>query len=429
MSFSDTLAKAVLSTSSDAVIAADKEGIIRFWNPGAERILGYARDVAVGQSLDIIIPERLRKRHWDGYHGVMKSGESRYGHGDVLAVPAIKKDGVEVSIEFTIVPLRDGAGELAGLVAILRDVTKRFEEMRALKRKLAEATKLSRCGEHDGVERTLHTAVQDRSSAEQRARTSQKLVALGEMTGGVAHDFRNLLAAIDSGLRLAEKNSEGSEKVRVYIAAARQAINRGVKLTSQLLAFAKRQELGAHAADVNKILRNLELLLKYSVGPETRIAFELASDIPKCLIDPSQFDAAVLNLVVNARDAMPRGGEVRISTERCIVETTIPGSPPPGTYIRVCVKDSGEGIPTETIRKIFDPFFTTKGERGNGLGLPRVCAFMRRIGGHVSVTSERGRGTTFDLLFPSIGPGGPVALPPLNADLGLESVLSHDRSR
>jgi PAS domain S-box-containing protein len=167
MSFSDTLAKAVLSTSSDAVIAADKEGIIRFWNPGAERILGYARDVAVGQSLDIIIPERLRKRHWDGYHGVMKSGESRYGHGDVLAVPAIKKDGVEVSIEFTIVPLRDGAGELTGLVAILRDVTKRFEEMRALKRKLAEATKLSRCGEHDGVERTLHTAVQDRSSAEQ----------------------------------------------------------------------------------------------------------------------------------------------------------------------------------------------------------------------------------------------------------------------
>jgi signal transduction histidine kinase len=126
---------------------------------------------------------------------------------------------------------------------------------------------------------------------------------------------------------------------------------------------------------------------------------------------------------------MPRGGEVRISTERCIVETTISGSPPPGTYIRVCVKDSGEGIPTETVRKIFDPFFTTKGERGNGLGLPRVYAFMRRVGGHVSVTSERGRGTTFDLLFPSIGPGGPVALPPLNADLGLEPVLSHDRSK
>jgi PAS domain S-box-containing protein len=137
MSFSDTLAKAVLSTSSDAIIAADKEGIIRFWNPGAERIFGYARDAAIGQSLDIIIPERLRKRNWDGYHHVIKNGESCYGHGDVLAVPGIKKDGARVSIEFTIVQLRDGAGELTGLAAIMRDVTKRFEEMRTLKQKLA----------------------------------------------------------------------------------------------------------------------------------------------------------------------------------------------------------------------------------------------------------------------------------------------------
>jgi nitric oxide dioxygenase len=144
MSFSDILAKAVLSTSSDAIIAADKEGTIRFWNPGAERIFGYARDAAIGQSLDIIIPERLRKRHWDGYHNVIRTGESRYGHGDVLSVPGIKQDGAGVSIEFTIVLLRDGAGELTGLAAIMRDVTKRFEETRALKQKLAEAAKLSR---------------------------------------------------------------------------------------------------------------------------------------------------------------------------------------------------------------------------------------------------------------------------------------------
>jgi nitric oxide dioxygenase len=114
MSFYDTLAKAVLATSSDAIIAADKEGIIRFWNPGAERIFGYARDAAIGQSLDIIIPERLRKRHWDAYHHVIRSGESRYGHGDVLAVPGVKQDGAGVSIEFTIVPLRDGAASPPG---------------------------------------------------------------------------------------------------------------------------------------------------------------------------------------------------------------------------------------------------------------------------------------------------------------------------
>jgi PAS domain S-box-containing protein len=141
MSFSDTLAEAVLSTSSDAIIAADKEGIIRFWNPGAERIFGYASGAAIGQSLDIIIPERLRKRHWDGYYHVIKSGESRYGHGDILAVPAVTKNGVGVSIEFTIVPLRDGARRLIGLAAIMRDVTNRFEEIRMLKQKLAEATK------------------------------------------------------------------------------------------------------------------------------------------------------------------------------------------------------------------------------------------------------------------------------------------------
>ena len=140
MNTSDGVAKALLSTPSDAIIGADKKGIIFFWNPGAERIFGYRSDVAVGQSLDIIIPERLRERHWNGYHKVISSGESRYGHGDVLAVPAIKSDGSGISVEFTIVPLREGSGELSGLIAIMRDVTDRFEEMRALKRKLAEAT-------------------------------------------------------------------------------------------------------------------------------------------------------------------------------------------------------------------------------------------------------------------------------------------------
>ena len=137
------LAEAILSANSDAIIAADKEGVIVFWNPGAERIFGYASTDAIGRSLDIIIPARLRKRHWDGYHRVMKSGKSRYGHGDILAVPGIKKDGNQISIEFTITPMRDETDQLVGLIAILRDVTKRFEEIRALKRKLGQAAKES----------------------------------------------------------------------------------------------------------------------------------------------------------------------------------------------------------------------------------------------------------------------------------------------
>ena len=138
------LEQAVLSTSSDAIIAADKEGKIFFWNPGAERIFGHTSADALGRSLDIIIPDRLRQRHWDGYREVMKSGESRYGLGDVLAVPGTAKDGSRISLEFTIIPLRDQTGELIGLAAILRDVTKRFEELRALKQKLMEATKVAR---------------------------------------------------------------------------------------------------------------------------------------------------------------------------------------------------------------------------------------------------------------------------------------------
>ena len=136
------LADAVLRTSSDAIVASDKDGIIQFWNAGAARIFGFTSGDAMGKSLDIIIPERLRARHWQGYRQVMATGESRYGHGDVLAVPGIRKDGTGVSLEFTIVPVRDETSRMIGMVAIMRDVTARFEEMRALRRKIASASKL-----------------------------------------------------------------------------------------------------------------------------------------------------------------------------------------------------------------------------------------------------------------------------------------------
>lgn len=135
------IGNAILSARSDAIIAADKQGAIIFWSPGAERIFGFASAEAVGRSLDIIIPTRLQKRHWDGYRRVIESGESRFGQGDVLAVPGIAKDGRQLSLEFTIVPLRDGPRGLIGLAAIMRDVTERFEKTRALKRKLAEMIK------------------------------------------------------------------------------------------------------------------------------------------------------------------------------------------------------------------------------------------------------------------------------------------------
>jgi len=139
MSMLDLIGEAVLSTHSDAIIEAGRDGIIGFWNPGAERIFGFTSNEAVGHSLDLIIPERLRQRHWDGYDRTLRTGESRYGAGDVLAVPALRKDGTTISVEFTVVPLKNEKDEMTGMVAIIRDVTKRFEEMRALKRKLADA--------------------------------------------------------------------------------------------------------------------------------------------------------------------------------------------------------------------------------------------------------------------------------------------------
>lgn len=142
MSFDRIVADAILAASADAVIASDSEGIIRVWNPGAERIFGYPASEALGQSLDIITPERLRARHWDGYRRTMATGQSRYGAGALLSVPGLRKDGQQISLEFTIVPLHDEKGAMPGVVAVMRDVTARFTEMKALRARAAQAPEL-----------------------------------------------------------------------------------------------------------------------------------------------------------------------------------------------------------------------------------------------------------------------------------------------
>jgi signal transduction histidine kinase len=242
----------------------------------------------------------------------------------------------------------------------------------------------------------------EQHTSEQSARAAQRLCALGEMTGGIVHDFRNILAIIESSLTLAERHSGDPEKLRAYIAKAQGGVRRGTKLTAQLLTFAKEHDLSARVGNLNECLKKLELFLKTGAGPENRVVLQLATHIPKCLIDRAQFNAAILNLVVNARDALPKGGTIEISTERWVVNTVTVDAPLPGIYVRVQVKDNGQGMPPEVTRRVFDPFFTTKGEGGTGLGLPQVSAFMRLINGHVSIASERGVGTTVSLFFPSV---------------------------
>jgi PAS domain S-box-containing protein len=147
MELERVVAEAILSASADAVVAVDREGIIRVWNPGAERIFGHRADDALGQSLDIIIPESLRARHWEGFQQVIETGATRYGAGDLLSVPGIRKDGRRISLDFTIVPIKDDRGRIAMMAAVMRDVTKRFDEIKALKRKLAATT-----GPSDAIE-------------------------------------------------------------------------------------------------------------------------------------------------------------------------------------------------------------------------------------------------------------------------------------
>jgi signal transduction histidine kinase len=225
---------------------------------------------------------------------------------------------------------------------------------------------------------------------------ADRLAGFGEMTERIVHDLRNILAIIESGLTLAGRHAESPDKVRQFIAGAHDGAERGLKLTSQLLIFAKQQVQGPQIVDANELLRRLEPFLTIGAGRGPRILMRLAPKIPSCSVDASQFDAAILNLVINARDASPQGGEICISTA---LDSPDEGAGKPG--LRVRVKDDGCGMEREIIDKIFDPFFTTKGDRGTGLGLPQVRAFMLSMGGRLEVTSEPGRGTSVDLLFPS----------------------------
>ena len=169
-------------------------------------------------------------------------------------------------------------------------------------------------------------------------------------------------------------------KLRAYLAELKVAIDRGIALTSQLLAFARHQSLDPHIGNVNEYLHTFEPFLRYGAGPDVRLILDLAPDLPNCLLDPAFFDAAILNLVTNSRDAMPQGGRIDISTRQVL------GSDKPGinlsiSHVRVRVSDEGYGMPADIIRNVFEPFFTTKGDRGTGFGLPQVRAFMEMVGG------------------------------------------------
>jgi signal transduction histidine kinase len=243
------------------------------------------------------------------------------------------------------------------------------------------------------------------SIAQERAVTAQKLEMLGQMTGGIAHDFNNLIAVASANLTLAERHIEDPPRFRIHVRGLRETLDRGASLTARLLAFARRQSLEVVPEDANELVRAFEPMLRQAAGSGVTLTLRLCPNLPPCLMDRAQFDAALLNLVINARDATADGGLIEIATSPW---TEPAGSPTlkPGSYVRIKVRDTGSGMAPADLRRAFEPLFSTKGDKGTGLGLSQVYGFMRHIGGDARISSRLGAGTTVELLFPAGGRGG-----------------------
>ncbi|OLE33646.1 MAG: hybrid sensor histidine kinase/response regulator [Alphaproteobacteria bacterium 13_1_20CM_3_64_12] len=354
-----------------AIYMIDPRGYITNWNLGGERIKGYrAEEVIGGHFSQFYMPE-------DRAAGIparaleIAAREGRYeGEGW-----RIRKDGTRFWAGVIIDRILDPDGKLVGFAKITRDMTE--------KRRAEEALEQARAA----------------------LAQAQKMEAVGQLTGGVAHDFNNLLTVITNSLDLLETRLRPDPQTRRIIDSAQRAAERGARLTEQLLAFSRRQPLRPEINNINALIEGFEAVLRRAC-PEP-IELEMALD-PRPLaanIDSAQFETALLNLIVNARDAMPKGGSVRISTGRRklgAAEAKAMSELPPGDYVTVGVADTGEGMAPEVVSRVFEPFFTTKEVgKGSGLGLSQVYGFVTQSGGHVAIDSKPGAGTTVTLYLPA----------------------------
>ncbi|WP_454884947.1 PAS domain S-box protein [Sphingomonas oryzagri] len=354
----------VQSVTDYAIYMLDPEGHVSSWNAGAERFKGYAADEIIGEHFSRFYSEEDRQA------GIpLKALETARTEGRFEAEGwRMRKDGSRFWATVIIDPIRNDSGELIGFAKVTRDLS----EKRAI---------------------------------EEQLRQSQKMEAVGQLTGGLAHDFNNLLTGISGSLEMMQiRFAQGrTGEFDRYFMAAQGAVKRAAALTHRLLAFSRRQTLDPKATNVNRLLSGLEELIRRTVGPAVNVEVVGASGLWPTLIDPNQLENAVLNLCINARDAMPDGGKLTIEAankwldERAARQQDLPV----GQYVSVCVTDTGTGMPPEIIAQIFDPFFTTKptGE-GTGLGLSMIYGFARQSGGQVRVYSEVGQGTTMCLYLP-----------------------------
>ena len=365
-----------------AFLARDLDGNIRYWSAGCERLYGWTAAEAVGRGAHELLQTIFSVPPAEIAAALERDGEWT---GDLLQRT---RDGAEIVVAARKALRRGPDGAPAAVLEALTDVTaqRRAEAELALQR-----TELERIVE----ERTaaLLRAAEERRRAEDAARQAEKLAALGELTGGVAHDFGNLLQVVTSGAALLRRASLPEAKRARILEGIIQAGGSARELTGRLLAIARKQTLRPELIDVGTRLAGMSELLRQTLGSGIRVETDFAAGLWSVRVDPGQLEAALLNLAVNARDAMPNGGTLTIQARNVDLAPTAERAA--GEYVCIAVTDTGEGMPPRILSRALEPFFTTKAAgRGTGLGLPQVHGFARQSGGDLHIESEPGRGTT-----------------------------------
>lgn len=370
-----------------AIYMMDSDGTVVTWNPGAERMKGYTSAEIVGRNFSTFFTEQDR-RAGRPQHSLREA--ARWGRYQTEGW-RVRKDGSRLCVFAIIDAVKAEDGKLIGFAKVTRDITER------------RASQVS-----------LKDAQESLKDAREQLNQSQKMEAVGQLTGGIAHDFNNLLTVVLGNLDRIQRKLDRvrpedtaealAADLKRPLAMAGEGGRKAAQLTHRLLAFSRRQALEPRRLDANQLIFGLFEMMRRSLGETIDLRFEADVDLWPIRADANQLENVLLNLAVNARDAMPEGGKLTIATEnrRIGPDTTIRRSElSEGDYVMITVTDTGEGIPPENIGRIFEPFFTTKETgKGSGLGLAMVHGFVKQSGGHVHVRSELGRSTTFELYLP-----------------------------